>query len=453
MELEGRLTAFPLPEVLQFLAQGKLTGILSVTQETIEVHLEIREGKIISSSSVDRPNRLGEMLVRRGVIPRSDVEDALRSQREENRGRMIGEILIERGLTTEEQLHNTIRLQMEEEIWELFEWREGEFKFQHCPTSEKRPMAAEIEIEPLLLEGSQRSDEWQHIVRVVPDDSVVFGVAWPGRDNAKELRLPAREWEVLRLLNGRYTVGSIIARTGFGTFETYRSLSNLASAGLVLRCAAKEAAEGQRSAAADSPPAAAPSPASNGGREARAESSRAAAGKRWRIGGLLSRKREEEEKKGPSAATPAPQEAVTAATPVGLAAALINELVAALTANAEFAAGEADRTLLEDLWTPIVNVCPKADLVRVEGGRLQAGEFEGFATMLGQESALRSCYEDAMEALHRALIRLHKVALQRLGERTAERVFNTTRGAFAAVPLPKLFGDFRLDEFIGKVTA
>jgi len=453
MELEGRLTAFPLPEVLQFLAHGKMTGILSVSSGESEVRLEIRDGKIVNSSTMDRPNKVGEMLARRGVVPRSQIEEALEAQHADQKGRLIGQILVERGRISEEQLRNTIQLQVEEDIWGLFGWRDGEFKFEHGDPSQLRPAIAEIEIGPLLLEDSQRWDEWKIIVKTVPDNSAVFGVAPPSVADRKPLALQEQEWEVLRRLNGRLNVGSIIASTGFSTFETYRILNTLVSAGLAARRAAEEggptaapAGEALQAERADEAGAHGPEAALD------AVESGSAPARLWRVGGFLGRRWGESEKEEKAAVSPKGPEAGFV-TPVGLCGACLNDLMDALGANPAFAFGERDRNLLGDLWWPIVNSCPKADLLAVRGNHLDVEQFEAFAAMADKEETIQGCYEDAMEALGRLFSRLCALASQRLGGRNAQRLFASARDAWPpGVPL-RFHKSFQLSAFMAKAMA
>ena len=98
MELEGTLRAFSLPDILQFLSMGKMTGILSIWREGYSIDLTIREGKVVNSSSLDRPRKLGQMLVYRGFIRRYDLNEVLNAQQGVDRGKLLGQILIEREL-------------------------------------------------------------------------------------------------------------------------------------------------------------------------------------------------------------------------------------------------------------------------------------------------------------------------------------------------------------------
>ncbi len=439
MELEGSLGVFPLPEVLQFLAQGRMSGTLALTRADTTIHLEIRDGKIINSSTMDRAHKLGEMLVHRNVIPRRVLEEALATQRQTDHGQLLGELLIEQGNVTRDQLRSAIRLQMEEEIWELFGWHEGQFKFENGRTSLERPAAAEIEIEPLLLEGSRRMDEWQHITKNINEDDDVFTVVAPEVGKERVFPVKEREWTVLALINGSFNVGSIIARTGFGTFETYRILNRLLMAGLIRKLPKYE--ERQQAPKAHGKA----TPHSNGNSSG---SSRMDSVASHGIMGLLQRK-----KNNSGTAVSAPEVAVKASvetsTPIGLLAAYINALVASLLANGDFSMGEMDDAMLAGLWRQVINICPKADLVRVENNQMNADAFEKFVAF-GAANSMQGCYDDTIEAVSRLLGRLYKLASQRLGERNAYRIFKSSCESFAATGPVAFDEEFVLGAFVSK---
>lgn len=436
MELEGSISVFPLPEVLQFLAQGRMSGTLALSRGENTIHLEIREGKIVNSSTLERAHKLGEMLVHRNVIPRRVLDEALATQRQTDQGRLLGELLIEQGKVTREQLRSAVRLQMEEEIWELFGWREGNFKFENGRMSLDRPAAVEIEIEPLLLEGNRRMDEWQVITKNITEDEDVFTVVPPHGSSEKLFQVKDREWIVLSLINGSFNVGSIIARAGYGTFETYRILNRLLMAGLIQKLQRKPVA---RPGGVQKDQAVASGNGSSNGQRNEATGSG--------IKNLLSRKKASSE----TLVVEAPRQRIStdAATPVGLLVTYVNEVLSTLLASSEFSAGEGDDNLAESLWQPLVNICPKADLVRVRGNRFDASVFERYSSM-GASDKMQSCYEDSMEALSRLLNRLHKAASQRMGERNANRVFRTVSEILSPTALSAFDADFDLSQFVTK---
>ena len=68
MAIRGSLREASLPDVLQLLSMGKKTGCLSVTHKNNFGYIYFNKGRICYASIVNRRDRLGDMLVKTGVI-------------------------------------------------------------------------------------------------------------------------------------------------------------------------------------------------------------------------------------------------------------------------------------------------------------------------------------------------------------------------------------------------
>jgi hypothetical protein len=228
MELEGNLSAFQLPDLLRFLAMGRMTGVLSLTDGRRTIELTIHEGKVVGTATPERFLKLGELLVYNGYLNRRDLEEVLQSQKESHSGRRIGEMLIERRLVTSEQVGEQLLLQVKEEIFELFGWRDGGFKFEHGPAPSGDRALLTLEIEPLIEEGRQRLSQWQTLERSFRNGSELYRVR---NDLAgfPECRLSPAAWKVLALINGRRTLKDLVFLAGMGKFETINALDQLLS--------------------------------------------------------------------------------------------------------------------------------------------------------------------------------------------------------------------------------
>jgi hypothetical protein len=76
MSLSGRLDTMDLPEVLQWVTIGRKTGSLSLVREKSKVHLFLKEGKIISSTSNDPTKQLGQFLLFQGKVTEPQLKRA-----------------------------------------------------------------------------------------------------------------------------------------------------------------------------------------------------------------------------------------------------------------------------------------------------------------------------------------------------------------------------------------
>src|SRR5689334_932888 len=129
MAIRGSLKEASLPDVLQLLSMGKKSGCLSVTHRNNFGSIFFDKGRISYASIVNRRDRLGDILVKSGVLAQSQLDAAITMQ-DKARGKRLGELLVEQGMLSREELHAQIRIQIEEAVYYLFTWAEGTFNFE-----------------------------------------------------------------------------------------------------------------------------------------------------------------------------------------------------------------------------------------------------------------------------------------------------------------------------------
>ncbi|MCX7626212.1 MAG: DUF4388 domain-containing protein [Candidatus Sumerlaeaceae bacterium] len=449
MELEGKLNpTLSLPEILQFLSMGKLTGTLTVHHGNYSVRLYLRRGKIVNSSSLGRPRKLGQMLVNQGLVPRQEVEEALRYQRSLPNPPPLGQILIERGLLTRDQLRQAIRLQLEEEMWDLFSLQEGVFKFDYGDEDSVGEVLVELDIEPLIIEGTRRLDEWVRIVRNVPGDSAI-PVLRPlvVEDAREEMQLSDSEWKILSLINGTANVGSIVARSGIGKFETYRILNSFLAAGYItIRMPDEQEIIPETQLPMDLDAIVPQDDPDLDRMEATGSTSA-------RILAMFVRRKAAEEsgQAPPSKREPAPL--MEFPTPVEFVAELVNQLTAALCDEAEFYRGERDNNLIERMWRSVLMAFPKADLIQAAGNKLNPSQFTRFAAVVGTKGPFEGIMADTLEALARLLKLLFVTAAERMGSRSARKFFSEFCKDFRQRATIRDSGDFYFQEYAEKIYA
>ena len=241
MAIKGSLKEASLPDVLQLLAMGKKTGCLSVTHRSNFGYIYFDKGRIAYASIVNRRDRLGDILVKSGTISQAQLDGAVQAQDKE-RDKRLGEILVGQGLITREELHRQIRTQIEEAVYFLFTWSQGTFNFEADIKPEEQDFLVSINPESLLLEGARRVDEWSLIEKKVPSFDIVFTIDEPRvRESAAELT-PEQE-SLVRLIDGRRDVATLVDESGLGEFDVGKALYGLASAGFLHRVGKTKAAE------------------------------------------------------------------------------------------------------------------------------------------------------------------------------------------------------------------
>src|SRR5689334_18084907 len=217
MAIKGSLKEASLPDVLQLLSMGKKTGCLSVTHRNNFGYIYFDKGRINYASIVNRRDRLGDILVKSGLISTDQLLDAVQAQ-EKQRDKRLGEILISQGAIQREELHQQMRVQIEEAVYYLFTWTQGSFNFEADIRPEEQDFLVSINPDALLLEGARRVDEWSLIEKKIPAFDLIFALD-KDRLAISDAQLTDAQQRLLPLLDGSRDVNQAIEDSGLGEFE------------------------------------------------------------------------------------------------------------------------------------------------------------------------------------------------------------------------------------------
>jgi tetratricopeptide (TPR) repeat protein len=229
MAIKGNLKEASLPDVLQLLAMGQKTGCLSLTDRSNFGYIFFERGRITYASIVNRRDRLGDLLVKNGLIQSQQLTDAIDDQARDPAKSRLGEILIRRGAITRDQLEQYIRIQIEEAVYYLFTWSQGSFYFEAEQRPDEGAMRVSINPENLLLEGARRIDEWSLIEKKIPSLDLVFEI-----DRGKPmagLELSEEQHRIVPLVDGKRSVQELIDESGMVEFDVGKALFGLIQAG------------------------------------------------------------------------------------------------------------------------------------------------------------------------------------------------------------------------------
>jgi tetratricopeptide (TPR) repeat protein len=233
MAIRGSLREASLPDVLQLLAMGKKTGCLSVTHRNQFGTIHFDRGRISHASIVNRRDRLGDILVKHGLVTPKALDEAIAAQSADPQ-RRLGDLLVAAGHIKREQLHEYLKHQIEEAVYLLFTWSQGTFMFEPDVVPDPQDVTVSISPESLLLEGARRVDEWSLIEKKIPSLDIVFSL---DREHLAEsdVEVTPEQEQVIPLIDGRRDVTEIVEESGLDDFEVGKALFGLATAGFLRR--------------------------------------------------------------------------------------------------------------------------------------------------------------------------------------------------------------------------
>jgi len=128
---EGSLAVTSLADVLQQLTEGQTTGTLALHQDNVVKAIFVQKGEIVFATSTLKADRLGEVLLRQGVISKSAHRATTKVMQES--GKREGETLVEMGILAPKALFEGLKLQVEEIIVSAFLWDRGHYRFIEGP--------------------------------------------------------------------------------------------------------------------------------------------------------------------------------------------------------------------------------------------------------------------------------------------------------------------------------
>ncbi|HEX9563987.1 MAG TPA: DUF4388 domain-containing protein, partial [Gemmatimonadaceae bacterium] len=233
MAIRGSLREASLPDVLQLLAMGKKTGCLSVTHRQQFGTIYFERGRISHAAIVNRRDRLGDILVKHGLVTPAALEGAIAAQAGQPE-RRIGDLLVATGQIRREQLHEYLKHQIEEAVYFLFTWSEGTFTFEPDVRPDHQDHLVSIGPESLLLEGARRVDEWSLIEKKIPSFDLIFALDREHLSDSNVEVTPEQEL-LIPLIDGRRDVTDIVEESGLDEFEVGKALFGLATAGFLHR--------------------------------------------------------------------------------------------------------------------------------------------------------------------------------------------------------------------------
>ncbi len=119
-----------MPELLQDLQQGAATGTLVVSSGGVEKCIYLKNGQIVFATSSDGHDRLGEVLVKGGLLSREHLEAALDVYRKNAGLKKIGAILVENGFVSPRDLFAGLKTQVKDILFGVFLWGDAEYRFE-----------------------------------------------------------------------------------------------------------------------------------------------------------------------------------------------------------------------------------------------------------------------------------------------------------------------------------
>jgi len=229
---QGDLSASGLPQVLRPLVQGRKTGVLRCARDRVTKTVYLSEGRLIFATSTDPDDRLGEMLLRKGVISYRALEESVRALQA---GKRQGTILVESGAIRSRDLVEGVAEQVQEIVHGLIQWDEGRYEFVEGDLPSKEVIVLRMSTGDLLLEGVRRVQRWSRIRAGAGGLEQKYALASGYAVIVGSLSLQKDELNLVASLDGVMTLEDVCAASRQSDFVVCRAVWGLWAAGVLDR--------------------------------------------------------------------------------------------------------------------------------------------------------------------------------------------------------------------------
>jgi hypothetical protein len=154
--LAADVRAFPLADVLHLVHTATKSGFLFFEDGSHAKAVYLHRGEVVFATSNQSFDRLGETLLRVGMITPDQFDAARRSYSPASR---FGRILVERGYLTPRELWSGVKVQVEEIVRSLFAYASGMVYFWEGEVRPDNVVRLSLPTGPLIEEGLRRRDE------------------------------------------------------------------------------------------------------------------------------------------------------------------------------------------------------------------------------------------------------------------------------------------------------
>lgn len=227
MPIKGSLSDMSISDILQMLSLGNKTGELVITNEKNLVYFYIKSGHLRGVQWMNRKDKLGMILLDQGHINEETLNEVLALQKDEP-GVPLGKMLLDFELVDEETIIKYLKKQIRDTIIELSEWDSGYFVFKSGEETKNKGIPVSIKVEDVLLESAALQDEFK--ASALPDKEsilVKMNISDDGLD------LDENEKEVLKKVDGRNTLSTILTTLPLDEFRILQILSKFLKEGII----------------------------------------------------------------------------------------------------------------------------------------------------------------------------------------------------------------------------
>lgn len=233
MALLGTLKGFGVTEIFQLISQQMKTGALVLSSPQANITINFENGIIVGIAS-DRWERdpRADVLIKAGCIHEKELKAALENEKKNNQN--WHEILISKGQLKKDLLDRASNVVIKQTLLEVFQWRDGGYKFEDWNTEHQSMLSCNIPTEGAILDTLRIIDEWPTIKqRIPPVDYCPVTIIPLTEELVRHHGLSDVDLHIYDLIDDKRNVEKIVRESLEPPFEALSSLVRLIDRGVV----------------------------------------------------------------------------------------------------------------------------------------------------------------------------------------------------------------------------
>jgi len=222
----GSLADMPVPVVFKKVYDYRVPGVLTFQREAVIKKVYVKDGRITFASSNQKDDRLGEFLLRRGIIDETVFQEASRRLRL-NPDKRLGRILVEMGVLTPHQLFQAVQDQILAIVSSVFAWAQGVVHFVVGPSKDEEVIQLHLPIPRVIVMGARWLPDPGRCIEALGGPDGYVEMVPQLRLEVHVLGLLPDERRLLPLLDGTRTLRTILEQSPIGPDMAARLLYSL----------------------------------------------------------------------------------------------------------------------------------------------------------------------------------------------------------------------------------
>jgi hypothetical protein len=174
-QLGGEISLMPLADLIIWLANRQMSGVLAVELGTHRKEFTIENGSAVRASSNEPREYFRQFLTHFGLATEAQLKQAYDTQME-TRVR-LGRILVMIDAVAEEQVAQVLKIKVAETMLDAFRWTTGKFFFSDQKAQPAQPeISVSVPLASIHHEGMARADLWRQFTEAFPSPQMVLQV-------------------------------------------------------------------------------------------------------------------------------------------------------------------------------------------------------------------------------------------------------------------------------------